>query len=458
MSNSQVALKIGRWTLDIGHSLLPFASRAAAFVYYRVTYTGEAVPVAGPVLLVANHPNSLLDPALVAAAARRPVRFLAKAPLFADRKTAWLVKSAGSIPVYRRADDPTQMDRNLDTFRAVHAALAEGAAVGIFPEGLSHSEPALAPLKTGAARIALGAAAITGTAFPIVPVGLVFREKDVFRSAALVVTGKRVAWDDLALRGIEDTDAVRLLTDRIAAALRQVTVNLEQWADRPLVEGAVRIWETEHGAVREPGERVRRLEATTAILAEVRRTEDPAGLDLVRDVTTHCARLERLGLRPGDLAVNVGLTHGLFWGVRRIHLLLPLAILPAAAGFVAFWPPYRATGLVVDRVRLQPDEKSTWKLLVGIALYKLWLLLLVVLGVLWWGLAGGIALLLGIPAVGMLGLTVRERWRGAWSDARRFFLLRSRGELVETLRQTQHELGLRLQALYDRHIGTRETV
>jgi len=437
--------------------VLPRVARAAAFVYYRVTYTGEAVPVAGPVLLVANHPNSLLDPALVAAAARRPVRFLAKAPLFADSKTAWLVKGAGSIPVYRRADDPAQMDRNLDTFRAVHAALAEGAAVGIFPEGLSHSEPALAPLKTGAARIALGAAAITGGAFPIVPVGLVFREKDVFRSAALVVTGSRVAWDDLALRGTADADAVRLLTDRIAAALRQVTVNLDQWADRPLVECAVRIWETEQAAARDPGERVRRLEATTTILADVRRTEDPAGLELVRDVTTHGARLERLGLRPGDLAADVGLTHGLFWGVRRMHLLMPLAILLAVAGVVAFWPPYRATGLVVDRVRLKPDEKSTWKLLVGIALYTLWVLLLAVLAALRWGLAGGLALLLGLPAVGMLGLTVRERWHGAWTDARRFFLLRSRGELVETLRQTQHDLGLRLQALYDRHAGGNAT-
>jgi glycerol-3-phosphate O-acyltransferase/dihydroxyacetone phosphate acyltransferase len=438
-------------------NLLPQVARVAAFVYYRVAYAGEAVPTTGPALLVANHPNSLLDPALVAAAARRPVRFLAKAPLFADCKTRWLVTGAGAIPVYRRADDPTQMDRNTDAFRAVYDALAAGAAVGIFPEGLSHSEPALAPLKTGAARIALGAAALTGRAFPIVPVGLVFREKDVFRSAALVVIGQPVVWDDLAGRGLADQEAVRLLTDRIDAAIRHVTVNLEQWADRPLVEGAVRIWETEHGAPREPGERVRRLEATTAILAEVRRTDDPEGLALAQDVAAHGGRLDRLGLRPADLRADVGLTHGLFWGVRRIHLLMPLAIVLATLGLVAFWPPYRATGLVVDRVRLEPDETSTWKLLIGIGLYKVWVLLLVVLGAIRWGLVGGLALLLGLPAVGMLGLVVRERWRGAWSDARRFFLLRSRGALVESLRQSQHELGLRLQMLYDRHTGASET-
>ncbi len=133
--------------------LFPWVARVGAFTYYRMRSGGETVPRRGPVLLVANHPNSLLDPLLVAAVAGRPVRFLAKAPLFADWKIGWLIRAAGAIPVYRRADDPASMDRNEEMFRAVHAALAGGAAVGIFPEGLSHSEPALAPLRTGAARI-----------------------------------------------------------------------------------------------------------------------------------------------------------------------------------------------------------------------------------------------------------------------------------------------------------------
>ena len=48
-------------------------SRICAFGYYRMRYTGAPVPAEGPFLLVANHPNSLLDPMLVVAAARRPV-------------------------------------------------------------------------------------------------------------------------------------------------------------------------------------------------------------------------------------------------------------------------------------------------------------------------------------------------------------------------------------------------
>ena len=141
--------------------LLPhmaWIARASARIYYRIRVEGEAPPQTGPVLFVANHPNSLIDPVLVAAAADRPLRFLAKAPLFEERLVGPLMRATGSIPVYRRQDDPDLMDRNASVFEAVHAAIADGAAVGIFPEGLSHSEPSLGRLRTGAARIALGAA------------------------------------------------------------------------------------------------------------------------------------------------------------------------------------------------------------------------------------------------------------------------------------------------------------
>ena len=36
------------------------------------------VPLSGPVIVVANHPNGLLDPLMVRLALRRPVGFLAK--------------------------------------------------------------------------------------------------------------------------------------------------------------------------------------------------------------------------------------------------------------------------------------------------------------------------------------------------------------------------------------------
>jgi 1-acyl-sn-glycerol-3-phosphate acyltransferase len=428
--------------------LFPWVARVGAFTYYRMRSGGETVPRRGPVLLVANHPNSLLDPLLVAAVARRPVRFLAKAPLFADWKIGWLIRAAGAIPVYRRADDPASMDRNEEMFRAVHAALAGGAVVGIFPEGLSHSEPALAPLRTGAARIALGAHALTGHPFPIVPIGLVFRQKDTFRSEALALVGQAVRWDDLALRGLADETVVRVLTDRIAEALRQLTVNLERWQDQPLVDCAMRIWEAARGVPPDPGERVARLGATTRILATVRQSEDPAGTALARDVEAHRRRLRLLGLRPVDLVADISLGRAAGWAARRVALVMPLAAAMAIAGLVLFWAPYRLTGFVVDRMQRPPDQRSTYKLLVGIVLYGVWVAALAALGAATWNVWAGLAVLVGAPAIGMSGLIIRERWRGAGGDVRRFLLLRSRRQLVGALRAAQRDIGVRLNGLY----------
>jgi len=433
--------------------LLPtfsWLARLAARIYYRVRFTGPAIP-AGPVLLVANHPNSLLDPTLVVAAGNRPVRFLAKAPLFTDRKIGWLVKAAGAIPVYRRSDDPGLMSRNEDAFRAVFEVLRHGEVVGIFPEGTSHSDPAMAPLRTGAARIALGASALSGRSFPIVPIGLSFRAKETFRSDAFVVRGFPLAWGDLASRGPEDADAVRELTSRIEAALRDVTVNLNSWEDKPLVDCAVRIWETERAAPSRDAERLSRMKFTTKALADVRATGDEAGLALAEDVRRHGRRLERLGLRPSDLVADVGAGRGVSWAARRFLLFLPLGVAFAVLGAALFWVPYRLTGMIIDRFRLEQDVRSTWKLLIGIVLYALWLAAMVAVTGATFGIWAALLTMVGVPTIALAGLQVRERWASAWDDARRFFLLRARQSMIESLRERQHLLASRLDDLLGKY-------
>lgn len=433
--------------------LLPAFSplaRLCAFGYYRLRYVGIPVPAEGPVLLVANHPNSLLDPMLVVAAARRQVRFLAKAPLFTDRKIGWLIRASGAIPVYRRNDDPSQMNRNEEMFRAVHAALAAGDAVGIFPEGISHTSPSLAPLRTGAARIALGAAAQLGDTFPIVPVGLVFRNKDVFRSDALVVRAPPVRWDDLVGHPESDAVAVAELTERIGNALEQVTLNLTQWQDERLVTAALGIWQAENRVPHGGTDDMFSLATTTRLLGAVRAAGDAEGLALADAVDVHARRLGRLKLRPHDLHLDTRTSSALTWAAARLPLVMPLAALVGLAGWLIFLVPYQLTGVIVDRFRLEPDTRSTWKLLVGLAVYVVWLVALVALA---WVIGGGVAALItlvAIPAVGMLGLLVRESWRGSWKDARRWLRLRSRKDVMDALRADQAALGRRLTSLQQR--------
>lgn len=430
--------------------LLPFFSRVSSLAlrtFYRFEVAGARVPPRGPALLVANHPNSLLDPATVVAAAGRPVRFLAKAPLFSDASVGWLVRGAGAIPVFRAQDDPAKMGANEDSFRAAHEALAGGDAVGIFPEGTSHSGPSLVPLKTGAARIALGAAAQTGGAFPVVPVGLVFRRKERFRSAALAVVGEPVAWDDLAGAGPDDGAAVRELTRRIDEALREVTVNLERWEDAPLVECAEQVYAAEFGMPADPAERVERVGEAAALLARVRRDDLGAWRDLARQVARHARVLRTLGLRPADLRQEPRLRTAVGWTLRRLAFFL-LGVPVALVGDLAFHLPNFVTEALEASAEIEHDVRATYKLLVGAVAHLAWILLLSAAIASSLGWRWGLAALLVLPLLGLLTVAVRNRRDEAVEDARRFFLLRRhRADLLPELRGRQHAIAERLEAL-----------
>src|SRR5438876_5625706 len=136
-------------------ALLQFALR----VYFRrIEVAGlEHVPRESPVIFVLNHPNALVDPAFLLCLAPRPVSFLAKAPLFKMPVIGFFVRALDSLPAYRRQDEGQDVSRNSETFAAARRLLARGVAVGICPEGTSHSHTTLQPIKTGAARMALGA-------------------------------------------------------------------------------------------------------------------------------------------------------------------------------------------------------------------------------------------------------------------------------------------------------------
>jgi 1-acyl-sn-glycerol-3-phosphate acyltransferase len=432
------------WLLPVFSALSRFALR----LFYRLTLAGERVPPEGPVLLVANHPNSLLDPGMVVAAARRPVRFLAKAPLFDDAKVGWLVKAAGAIPVYRKQDDPGAMEQNDDTFRSVWSALAdEDAAVGIFPEGISHNEPGLVPLKTGAARIALGAAREEG-AFPVVPVGLSFREKGRFRSEALAVIGDPVEWGDLAMAGPDDRDAVRRLTARIDAALREVTLNLERWEDAPLVEMAEAVYAAEIPVSADPADRVERLGEATEALARLRGDERAEWKRVKRQVAAHARVLDVLGLRPRELKEAPRTLGAALWTLRNLAFFA-LGAPVAALGMAIYGIPYRLTGFLESRARPPADVRGTFKLLVGAAMHLVWTLAIVALVAWRFGALAAVAAAVALPLVGVTALHVVERWRSAVGEARRFLLRTRRREVLGELRQRQRDLAERLHKLWE---------
>jgi 1-acyl-sn-glycerol-3-phosphate acyltransferase len=107
------------------------------------------------ILFVANHANSLIDPVIIGITAKRPVHFLAKAPLFDMLVLGPAMRAVGMIPAFRGVDDPSQVKRNLDSLAAAAVYLVKGEAVGLFPEGKSHDLPKVEQVRSGAARMSV---------------------------------------------------------------------------------------------------------------------------------------------------------------------------------------------------------------------------------------------------------------------------------------------------------------
>jgi glycerol-3-phosphate O-acyltransferase / dihydroxyacetone phosphate acyltransferase len=409
-----------------------FVARLACRLFYRVDCVGTA-PAAGAAILLPNHANALLDPAIIWATANRDVRFLAKSTLF-DGALRPLVAGSGAIPVYRKLDQGVDVSKNTETFAAVDAALAAGDAICIFPEGVSHSSGRLVPLRTGAARMALGAER-AGVRVALVPVGLNFERKTTFRSHVTVVYGRSFACEDLA-DDRAHPDAVRELTDRISQRMRRLLVEAASKDDASVVDRVDRMYAAARGHGGDPKERIERRRLIAAGIERLR-SADPTRYDeLLLRLHRYKERLDRFGIRDRHLDWTVSTSAATRFAVRELAAAVVLVPVGAAA-LMVFAGPYWVTAYAARRFTREPDVAATAKVVGGFLIYGVWLLTLTA-GV-WWLNGLRVALLTGValPALAVAGLFAIER-ESAVLDAIRAWLLLTRTHADTRMRLRRH--------------------
>lgn len=399
--------RIGPWVWAV--------ARLAIRIFYRVERIGGTLPD-GPLLLVANHPNTLADPALIQATAGRTVRFLAKSTLFADHVVSPLIRRSGAIPVYRRMDPGVDTSRNIETFAAVQAALEAGEAVCLFPEGKSHAAGRLEPLRTGAARMVLA----SRRPVTLVAVGLNFSRLARFRSRVTAVFGRPFDAEDL--RVAEAADAVRRLTERIEERLRHLMIEAEPRLDLPIVERVDRLYTAARGVSRDPRERVARRRLIARGIEKLRARDPERLAQIVARVDDYDASLGRFGLRDRDLDREVPLAAAVRFAVREGALgllLVPLALLTLAVFVVPYWVTGRFS-------RRAPDiqSRATWQLLAGAAAYPAWIVVVAAMIGAGVGATAGLLSVPGLAALALGGMGAVERELSVLRTVRAFRALR----------------------------------
>lgn len=427
--------------------LLRFGRRA--FFREVETHGLENVPADGPLLLLANHHNGMIDPFLLISTAERPVTFVAKANLFRVPVLGWFLRNLHCMPAWRGEEKDYSKEKNQALYEAGAARLLAGDAIGIFPEGRSHTDPSLAEFKFGASKIAFEAEA-KGARVRVQLVGIHFEKTRGFRGKVLLQFGPPVTLEAHRERYAQDPrEAIGALTADLHARLSQHVLTAENEELVRLADLVERM-----GVLDAEGESGLKavFERKKALLEGYRRLREvaPAEIDELReDLRAYHGFLRSLGVRDDQVAADYRLGRVIRYALRNTLALL--AGLPfVAAGLVGNLAPYLAA-YGAAKLGKTLDDRTGIAFMASLLAFPAW----------WAGLALGAGLLAGgwgaaiaaagAPITGAVALAWMDRWhavlRETWGLWTALWMRRARAKL----RAVRARILARLEKLIERY-------
>jgi 1-acyl-sn-glycerol-3-phosphate acyltransferase len=385
---------------------------ALGFYYREIEVAGAAsTPAEGPLLLLANHHNGMIDPLIVIAASPRPVRYIAKEPLFRMPVLGWFMRKLECIPAFRSVDPGYSKDKNGQLYAAAKDAFLAGGAIGIFPEGGSHTDPALAEFKHGAAKMALEAEGLAEFRLGLRAqlVGIHFERTRLFRGRVLVTFGEPQPVAGYRDRFASDPrGAVADLTRDLRGKLSAMILDAENEEVARLSAVAERVLRDDGES---PGleERFRRQKEVLRRYRSLRETR-PAEVEAVRRLLRRYDQmLGAAGSGDRQVAARYRVGRALGYALKNT-LLLILGAPVFAYGIALHAVPYgvaRACAFLTGR---DEDHRSSVGLLTAMFLFPLWYLGLALAGWAWLPPIAWIPLLACGPPAGVIALRWLDRF------------------------------------------------
>jgi len=198
----------------------------------------------GPLVFIANHPNTLMDAMMIGHVTKQPIYYMAKGTLFNSKFKLWLLRSLNMIPINRQGEGAVKGVSNQISFEECYKLLENNKTLVIFPEGTSFLERQLRELKTGTARIALEAEKRNqgNLNLKVVPLGLNYLKAEKFRSSVLVNVGNQLTVNEyLEDYQLNPGKASKLLTEKFRVNLENVLISSRTKEQEYLVDSLVEI-------------------------------------------------------------------------------------------------------------------------------------------------------------------------------------------------------------------------
>lgn len=338
------------------YNFLKTVCKLALNVYFRKKHVvgKENLPQQGPFILVANHPSSFLDPLCIAVETKPKINFLAKGVLFKNKLVASILKGLNMVPIHRAEDNPKLLNKNTEVFKDCYKKLKDDGVIMIFPEGTSEMERRLRKIKTGAARIALGAEKEYNYQLnlKIVPVGLNYTKSSRFRSEATVNIGEAINISDYFEAYKKDEIATaKDLTAEIESRIRTLMVAIDKEENDELIERIESIYKnTLKAKNEEENEVINDIKSSQKITEAVSyfQVKNPALYDnMANKIDQYFLKLRRVKLSDKSLEKNNTESLGnLFKSSIALILGFPLWLFGILTSYIPYKLP-RAVALKI---------------------------------------------------------------------------------------------------------------
>ena len=385
------------------------------FIFYRKKVVSglENISNSGPLIIAVNHPNTLLDPLLIASLVKRKVGFLANASIFSNRIVSSIFNYFQVIPVYRKKDvKPGEIQDNSQSFRKCYEFLDNNGALLIFPEGTSVNELKLRDIKTGTARIAFAYEA--DRCFPgtlnINTVTLSYSDSLSFRSMVSVIVNPSFKVKEYhSLWEKDSMEAVKTFTGRIQKEMEgQITLTHDKKQEKAVLQVQKFYIEYLDPSMSRYIDPARSFEFRRKLAERVRdlQNEDPL---LYNNLET---QFDDFFNRLKDLKITPGFVRSSFLEKNKsivlmayfiqLTLLFPFYIL----GLITNYVPYKIPAWIFKVLKPDIEYQSSIYMITGMIVFPLFYLVNIILfrKCISSVFVGSILFLLSLPFLGFIVL------------------------------------------------------
>lgn len=352
-------------------------------VYYReITVSNRNyLTQTGPVIIIANHPNTLMDAWILSYINRRKVHFVAKATFFNSPIKRKILHSLGMIPLNRKADSAVSGVNNKDSFAACYNVLEAGGILVIFPEGTSFLERQLRELKTGTARIALEVEKRNNGLLnvQIIPVGLNYIDADRFRGKVNVQVGKPIQVNPTLLEQYKAHQgiAAKQLTAQFRTELNRVFVTIDDNRKEQLIDGLRGLFDTKYQKNKAGVDNsIQLIDAIKQRLEEFSLTAPWKIADIEKQVSDLNQQLASTGIRADFLDRTYRKNVYSRQYVQTV-ILLALSFPLFLFGWLHNSLPYKSIGKLVPTMTAEIEYHAPLTVLLGLVLYPINYLLVI---------------------------------------------------------------------------------